>query len=355
MPILERYLAKVVALSIFAVFLGLVSLYSFFSLLRVSQLIGQGNYQLSDALHYLLFTLPGLSFEVFPASALLGCLLGISYLSSQREITAMRCAGVSNLAIVRALLKIGLLFALLVFILGEFIAPVTERIAIKHQNTALNPSLTVDIKNELWLKHQHSFANIQSVKADKTLYDIRIYTFSDDNQQLVSTIHAKSAQFQPPNWLLNEVNISHFKPMRIETEQKAQLVWQLPLDLSVMDILSKEIKNLSARELYDYAKYLELNKLDADYYWLLFWQKLAAPLTLLVMILLAYPFSVFTTRTTNLAGRIVVGVIIGVIFNILNKITAEFGLLYNLPIALSALLLTLLCLVLSLVLIRKMI
>ena len=111
MKILDRYLAASIITST-ALVLGV--LLAFFSLLQfVDALgdIGKGNYQLTDAVRYVLLSLPGQMVEVFPMAALLGTTLGLSALAADAELVAIRAAGVSLLQIVGAAVKVGLVLA----------------------------------------------------------------------------------------------------------------------------------------------------------------------------------------------------------------------------------------------------
>ena len=246
----------------------------------------------------------------------------------------------------------GMVLSLFVFIIGEYVAPVTERIAIRHQNVALYDSLTLDIKNEVWIKDKNFYANIRSIRADKTLSGISIYSFK--NGKMNEAMYAQEAIYINDNWLLKDIKVTRFNENSLDTYQIPETVWDVPLKLNLVDILSEEIKNLSAAELYQYANYLDQNQLDSSPYYLQFWQKITAPFTLLVMIFLAYPFAISDTRANNMGVRIVIGVILGLSFSILNKISAEFGLLYHFPPFISAVFFTILTLFASVFLIKKM-
>ena len=103
-----------------------VMLFGFFDLIAEVQDIGKGNYQLPQALGYVTLTLPGRIYELAPIAALIGALYAVTNLARHSEITVLRASGLSTWGLMCTLLKVGLLFAVLTFLVGEFVAPRAE-------------------------------------------------------------------------------------------------------------------------------------------------------------------------------------------------------------------------------------
>ncbi|HCW89814.1 MAG TPA: LPS export ABC transporter permease LptG, partial [Marinobacter sp.] len=64
-----------------------------------------------------------------PLGAFMGCLVGLGSMASASELTVIRAAGVSLKRIVWSAMKPALVVVLLGVVVGEYVAPVTERIA----------------------------------------------------------------------------------------------------------------------------------------------------------------------------------------------------------------------------------
>ena len=79
--------------------------------------IGEGDYTALNALLFVLYTLPRRAYELFPTSAVIGCIMGLGTLAASSELTALRAAGLSRMRIsLGALLVVGLLTAVMVLV-----------------------------------------------------------------------------------------------------------------------------------------------------------------------------------------------------------------------------------------------
>jgi lipopolysaccharide export system permease protein len=125
--ILERYLANAIYMNTLLVLGVLLALFSFIQFVDALGDVGKQNYQIADAIRYVLLSLPRQAFEVFPMAALLGTTLGLSALAVDAELVAIRAAGVSILRIVGAAIKVGLVLALIAVIIGEFLSMRRDR------------------------------------------------------------------------------------------------------------------------------------------------------------------------------------------------------------------------------------
>ncbi|MFK5984942.1 MAG: LPS export ABC transporter permease LptG [Pseudomonadota bacterium] len=352
MNIIDRYIAKIVLSAIFIVFLAILSLDSFIHFIRISNNIGQGSFGLSNALHYMLFSIPSRIYLIFPYAVPIGSIMGLSYLNGSSELIAMRCSGISTYRIIYAVLKIGLFLSICSFIIGDYIAPVTDRIANREKNIAIYNNLTLDIKKEVWIRDGKTYTNIRSVQVDKSLLGISIYSFKSDGS-MEHSIFAEKAFYQNNNWILKGVKKTLFHNDKLELIRYPQLIWQTPFNQELVDIISSEIANLSTFALYQFAQYLDKNNINSNNYYLQFWQKITAPFTLIVILLFTFPFAISNNRSGKMGEKLLIGIIIGLVFNMVNRISAEFALLFNFPPFLSAVFLTCITLVVSLFLIRR--
>jgi lipopolysaccharide export system permease protein len=98
--------------------------------------------------------------------------------------------------------------------------------------------------------------------------------------------------------------------------------------------IEPEMLNLSG--LYEYQRYLEKNQLDNRLYQLEFWRKLAQPLSLVVMIVLASSFVFGPMRSVSMGARLMTGIVVGFGFHIVNNFFGPMSLIYNLPAVLGA-------------------
>ena len=99
-------------------------------LLPVDELesVGQGGYQLQHAFFYILLGLPNYVYELMPIAALIGTIFALAQFASHSEFTIMRASSMSTFAAGKMLAKIGVIFALITIVFGEFVAPVTTQL-----------------------------------------------------------------------------------------------------------------------------------------------------------------------------------------------------------------------------------
>ncbi len=352
MNLIDRYIAKIVLGAILIVFIAILALDSFIHFIRISNDIGQGNFGLSNALQYLLFSLPSRIYLIFPYAVPIGSIMGISYLNGSSEIIAMRCAGISTYRIIFSVLKLGLFLSICSFIIGDYIAPISEKFANREKNIAIHNNLTLDIKKEVWIRDGKTYTNIRSVLADKSLAGLSIYSFKE-NGTMAYSLYAEKATFQKNMWLLKHVKKTFFEKENLTTKNYQQLEWHTPFNHELVDIISSKIANLSTFELYQFAKYLDKNNINSNNYYLQFWQKVMSPFTLIVILLFTFPFAISNNRSGKMGEKLLIGIVIGLIFNMVNRISAEFSLLFNFSPFFSATFLTFITLIISILLIRR--
>ena len=128
-PTIERYLARQIYAAVGFVLLGFLALFAFFDLIAELRDLGMGNYQLRQIFTAVALWMPGHAYELVPIAVLIGTLYVLAHLSSNSEYTVMRAAGLSPWRAGWMLAKVGLVFVVLTFAIGEWIAPFSEEAA----------------------------------------------------------------------------------------------------------------------------------------------------------------------------------------------------------------------------------
>jgi lipopolysaccharide export system permease protein len=350
--ILDRYLAGAILASTALVLAVLIALFSFVQFVDALGDVGKANYQLLDAARYVLLSIPRQTFEVFPMAALLGTTLGLSALAADSELVAMRAAGISLLRIVRAAMQVGLVLALLAVAIGEFVVPVTERVA----ETGRAEALKIRIKQQrdfgLWMRDRQDYVHVTEVLPDLTLLGIDIYRF-DDRERLTLHTHAQQGRFAESQWRLADVRESRISEDRVQTQRMREQEWSSSLTPELFRVFTVRPEGLSVVQLHRYIQHLEQNRQNTGSYALAFWQKLASPFATVVMMVLAIPFVFGSQRSGGVGARLFTGIVIGLAFFVVSRGFGYFGLLYGVPAVLGAAMPTLLFFVAALVLLRR--
>ena len=336
MNILERYIWKSVLFSIVTTWLSLTLLDTFFVFLsELSDVNPDTHYGNLQALMYILMGTPKRLYDYFPTATLIGSLLGLGSLSANSELTAMRAAGIAIRQIVFMTLKLGLVLAIAVFVLGEWIAPQTEQAANSFKVQMLQKQLTVNNQG-LWLKDGNRIINIAKLWSEKRMEGIAIYQLNPQAGRIESITHAASAERDQTGWVLHDLRQQRISEQGISETQQKQVHESHLLPEQVMAIASVKPNQLAARELAEFIQHQRANDLNSDRFEQAFWQHFTTPLSTLVMLIIAAPFVFSFQRNAGAGQRIFIGILIGISFFLFNRILGNVGIVYGIPPLLSA-------------------
>lgn len=337
MQILDRYIARSIAMSSLVVMSVLLALFTFFAFTDEVDKIGQGQYDAPAAVQYVVMTMPRLMYQLFPIVALLGSIIGLGLLAGSSELTVMRAAGVSLGRIVWSVMKVGLLFVLLALAIGEGIAPGAERQAQAMRSVAMSDRLELGGRSGLWARDGNSVVNVREILPGERLGNIYIYELDDANR-LMRVVHAESAAYRNGRWLLEQVESSRISPVRVTSSRVPSEPWDTRLSPDLLGVVTVKPNTLSILGLYQYVGYLHDNGLEAATYEQALWAKLTAPFITGVMVFIAIPFVFGPLRSVGIGHRVLVGALLGIGFHLLNQMFAYLGLVFHLTPALTALL-----------------
>jgi lipopolysaccharide export system permease protein len=325
LALFERYLAREIYLATALVLMAFLALFAFFDLVHELGNIGKGGYQIHHAVGYVLLTLPGRAYDLFPVCVLIGTLYALTMLARNSEITVLRTSGLSTGRILLALIKIGAAFVVLAFLIGEFIAPSAERTAQQLRLRATSSVVGQEFRTGLWVKDEHAFVNVAEVLPDASLRAVRIYQF-DDRYQLLSISDAASGSFVAPNhWRLLQVVSTRFSGGRANVVHEDQVMWPSALTPDVLTVLMVDPERMSPVTLYNYVRHLSENQQKTHRYEIALWKKLTYPAAALVMMILALPFGYLHNRTGNVSLKIFLGIMLGVTFYMMNGLFSSLG------------------------------
>jgi lipopolysaccharide export system permease protein len=303
-------------------FLGL---FAFFDLVHEMQDLGKGDYQLQHALGFVTLSVPSRVYELAPVAVLIGTLYALTQLARHSEITVLRASGLSTASMLWALTRIGLVFVVLTFLVGEFVAPPAERAAQQLRLKALSSVVAQEFRSGLWVKDELAFVNVRAVLPDASLRGVRIYQF-DRNYRLKSISEAKRGRYLPPDrWKLTDVAQTSFDRDRAQVARIPEMEWRSELNPDILTVLMVVPERMSLASLYLYIRHLVENRQSAQRYEIALWKKLIYPAATLVMMFLALPFGYMHDRSGNVSVKVFAGVMLGVAFHLLNGLFSSLG------------------------------
>lgn len=347
MRIFNRYFWQETSINIFMIMLGLLAMFSFFDLIQELDSLGHGDYGITKMLMFVVLSIPGHIYDVVPVAVLVGMMVSLGTLARNSELVVMRVSGLSTFDIGLSLIKVGLLFTVITFLVGELITPVSEKMAQRLRIKATDSVITQDFKSGLWVKDGKSFVNVENVLPDATLMNVHIYEF-DKNFRLRSISMAKQASYENDQWGLKEVTQTKFNyEKRIENNSvKTQFFnkanWKSLIRPELLNVLLVAPEKMSAWNLYEFINHLEINKQKATRYQVALWAKMTYPLACMVMVILALPFGFIQQRSSGTSAKLFIGVLLGIVYQIMNRIFIHVGVLNDWPPLISAIIPTIL-------------
>jgi lipopolysaccharide export system permease protein len=335
MKVLNRYIATEILKGSLVASLVLLSLLNFFTFTDELGDMDEGTYGIKDIFIYLSMTSPRDFYELLPSAALLGSLVTLGGMGSNRELIAMQAAGASKFRIIWAVIRGGLILAVFSLLIGEYIAPPFERAAVTFKSAATKQQVASRSRYGFWLRDGRIFINIRQIQQQNELGDISIFEF-DENRRLKLETHADKAVYDGKKWRLNSIKVTHIGQDSAAGEYQPTVDWASVLAPELLNVFVVQPKNLSAYELWKYMEYLSSNGQKNPNVELAFWGRIVNPFVTLVMLLVAVPFVMTIRRETSVGQRIVMGVTFGLGFYLFDSIFGHFGLIYQMNPILAA-------------------
>jgi len=349
MKIIRRYLSAEITTSTLLVFAALLMLLALFDLIHELGEIGKGSYRLPHIFAYVLLSVPGHIYELFPIAALIGTLFALAQLVANSEYTVMRVSGVSIPRMALTLVEVGLLFSVLTFVIGEFIAPPAEQFAQQLRAKAITGVIAQEFRSGLWVKDDRSFVNVAQVLPEAVLQGVKIYEFDPDHRLRRISLAQRAEYRQGNTWRLHEVVQTNFENDNMTVDRIAEADWHSVLEPGLLSVLMLVPEQMSAWALYSFVQHLRENNQQTSRHEIAFWNKLIYPFAVLVMMVLALPFAYYQQRAGGVGGKLFAGIMLGIGFWMLGRLFTYLGLLRDWPPFWSAILPTLMFLSLAMV------
>lgn len=336
MRILDRYILKNV-ISLF-----FTCLFTFLSLYIISDVFTN----LSDILkhhvnpkvlaQYYLSFLPIIFVQVTPFSCLLSVLYTFGKLNRNNEIIAMRSSGLSIYQITKTVIIFGVVTSVFVFWINDRFVPrslvTTEniRIQMSSQNKKVEPKETESINNlsMYGMKNRLFFVTKFSL-ATNSMEGITILEH-DEHQNIVKKIVANKGVYKDGLWRFYQCITYDFdENSQIKNEPRF-------LDEEVMSIPETPREFLNQRQR---PEYMTIAQID-DYIWKLsrsgatgvirklkvdLYQKYTMPLTAIIIILLAIPFSLKMKKRATGLSSLGLSIMVGFLYYVANAISVALG------------------------------
>ena len=338
MRTIRRLIYREVIASVVFVAIGFLALFFFFDFVDELPNVSRGasRYRLTQALAYVTLMVPNHLYELLPIAVLIGTIFVMARFAQSSEYTILRTSGLGPWRAMRTLLMLGLMFTVLTFATGDYVAPVADRTA-QLLRARLDGRISVGLTGA-WLKERQPDrtynVNVNALSPEGDMEGVRIFE-ADRSGFLVSVMQAPKAHFAPDGaWVLRDAHRTDFPRQgsgvaRVEQQAVAQLRWPTEITPEMVSVALLKPDRMSTFDLFQYIRHLEANAQTSQRYEIEFWRKVFYPLSCIVMVVLALPFAYLHFRTEGITGYVFGGGLIGISFFLLNNVFGYIGNLQN--------------------------
>jgi lipopolysaccharide export system permease protein len=327
-----------IAAAVAFVALAFLALFFFIDFVDELRDVGDRGYTAAVAAGYSFLHAPSHLYELMPIAVLIGTIYALARLAQSSQYTILRTGGLGPGRALWLLTSLALVFGLFTFVVGDYVAPFSERLASQLRSRFRGGDLG---RSGAWIK-EHSASsggeksysiNVGSAERGSLLRDIRIYEFGADGQLLTRTAAAQATVAKNGTWTLSDVTLTRWIDAGVGSsapqEQLARLEWHSSLSPNVVAAAVLPVTTMSTLELWRYIGHLSDNEQAAQTQKIQFWNRALYPFVCLVMIGLALPFAYLNARSGGVSVKVFAGIMLGVSFVLLNNVFRHLGLLGN--------------------------
>lgn len=339
MKTVRRLLYRDIVSSVLFVALAFLSLFFFIDFVDELDGVGSRGRGALTAVQAAALELPGHLYELLPIAVLIGTIYSLARLAQGSEFTILRTGGLGPGRALGLLALLGLGFAALTFVVGDYLAPVAERQAVLLKARTSGGIMIGGAG--AWLKERRSTEqgersysiNIGGTAAQGQLAEIRIFEFDGDGRLLSSIEAPEGTVGNAGYWTLRKARLTQWPPARseqdlgVQLQQLEELQWPSTLSAGVVAAAVLPLKTMNTFELWRYSAHLGAQEQANERYQIQFWKRALYPLACLVMMALALPFAYMHARAGSVSFKVFGGIMLGISFVLLNNLAGHLGLL----------------------------
>jgi len=330
MKILDKYLLKkIIKSSVFSL-ITLVIIFAFFQFLDELEDVGKFSYDIGNAALHVFLLLPSFVNSLFILGIMIGTVLAVGDLNSNKELQIFQAASISSREIVLKILKIGLLLSVFFLFFTELIYPPGIVAAQKIKNESLHKEVVKDSKI-FWIKKGGDFIFLKKNSNDEKFKSVSIFKTNNEyleNVQTSDNIIVAEDSLQINNHNKFEINSSkNFSSINL-TRANSETI-KIPLKEDQIEIFKLDVRALSINNLIEGIIYALEADLNFSEFLIELSSRLIKPFILLGMVLVATPFILDFTRSTSIGKRIFLSLFIAVSTHLIIKISSVVSLKFQ--------------------------
>jgi len=333
---LSRYLIKAFLGRFAMLLLGLVLFLQTLDLLATAnEVLAGGGAPLPSLARYVMLRIPSLVETVAPLATLLGALTAMVGMATTSEILAMRAAGRSVLSLVGGLMSVGLVLSGMLFVFAEFVVvPANTQLEDWRDAGFKTGGDQVATGENSWIMEAGNIIRVGHVMRDGTvLKDVRLFK-QDADGNVSDILGIRLAIWENDRWSAFEIKRLGGKPD--VQDDAVPLTWDTKLKPEHFARFANHPNELSLNALQQYIGTVAIGSRPGYFYDTWLQQKIAGPMVLALMPLLAAIAAFAHHRQGSSVVSVVWGITIGFAFIVVDNIVLAMGQFGSLPPVLAA-------------------
>lgn len=328
--IMSRYLMRSFVGYFVALLGGLVVFLQTLDLLATSnEILAGGGPPISSLMRYVSLRSPSLIETLAPLAGLLGALMAMMGMARNSEILAMRAAGRSVFSLVGGLVAIGIGLSAVLFLFSEFVVVPANSSLQEWRSAGFKADGQVKEDDNSWLVEGNTIIRVGHVAREgQVLNDIRLLR-QGTHADITEIVKVRLAVWENDHWTLFDVE-------RVGGAGEGPPTWDTHLRPEHFIHEQAHPNQLSLNALQEYVGKVAVGSRPTYFYETWLQQKLAGPIVLALMPLLAAIAAFSHHRQGSPALTIVWGITFGFMFIVIDNILLAMGQFGSLPPALAA-------------------
>lgn len=331
--ILTRYLMRAFLAQFVGLLLGLVLFLQTLDLLaNANEVLAGGGPPTDTLIKYVALRIPSLIETVAPLAGLLGALTALVTLAKNSEILAMRAAGRSVLSLLGGLIAIGMALAILLFTFSELVVVRTNSLLEDWRDAGFRSDGQIAEGENHWLMEGDTMIRVGKVRRDGTELDKLRLLRRDPAASITAIVDIDRATWQGDKW-----NVEGVKRIGGATDLVNGTEWRTTLKPEhFLRAESEHPSELSLGTLQEYVGNVAIGTRPRYFYDTWLHQKMAGPVVLALMPLLAAIAAFSHHRQGSAVITVVWGITLGFLFIVVDNIVLAMGQFGSLPPLMAA-------------------
>jgi lipopolysaccharide export system permease protein len=328
--ILSRYLMRSFLGRFVALLAGLVVFLTTLDLLATANdVLAGGGPPIPSLLRYVSLRAPSLIETLAPLAGLLGALTALIGMAKNSEILAMRAAGRSVFSLVGGLVAIGIALSAMLFLFSEYVVVPANSALQEWKDAGYKPNGDVKVTENSWIAEGNTIVRVGKVLRDgAVLNNIQVFR-QGEHANITEIIGVRLALWENDHW-------SMFDVKRLGGPDTGPPVWNTKLTPDYFTHLDTHPTELSLNALKEYVGNVAVGSRPTYFYETWLQQKIAGPIVLALMPLLAAIAAFAHHRQGSSAMTLVWGISFGFLFIIIDNILLAMGQFGSLPPSFAA-------------------